>query len=44
MGKRIITSAKAVIIKDGKILTIRKKDEFGEYYVLPGGKQKNRKI
>lgn len=40
MGKRIITSAKAVIIKDGKILTIRKKDEFGEYYVLPGGKQK----
>jgi 8-oxo-dGTP pyrophosphatase MutT (NUDIX family) len=29
-----------VIIKDGEILTIRKKDKFGEYYVLPGGKQK----
>lgn len=40
MGKRITTSAKAVIIKEGKILTIKKKDEFGEYYVLPGGKQK----
>jgi len=40
MGKKIIISVKAVIISNGELLTIRKKDRYGEYYVLPGGKQK----
>jgi len=37
--KRARNSAKAVIIKDGCLLVIHKKDEIGDYYILPGGGQ-----
>lgn len=39
MKKHIRNSVKAIIIKDGKILIIRKKDKVGWYAVLPGGGQ-----
>lgn len=38
--KPIRNSAKAIIIKDGKLLCIKKESETGEiYYILPGGGQ-----
>ena len=37
--KRIRNSAKAIIIKDGSLLVIQKRDEAGDYYILPGGGQ-----
>ena len=33
------TSAKAVVIRDGKLLAVRLRDEEGEFYILPGGGQ-----
>lgn len=30
-------SAKAIIVRDGALLAIAKQDEFGVYYILPGG-------
>ena len=35
----IRVSAKAVIIRDGKLLVLAHRDEQGEYYTLPGGGQ-----
>lgn len=35
----IRTSGKALIIRDGKMLAIRLRDETGEFYILPGGGQ-----
>jgi len=32
-------SVKALIIRDNKLLCIQKSDEFGSYYLLPGGGQ-----
>jgi ADP-ribose pyrophosphatase YjhB (NUDIX family) len=32
-------SAKAVIVRDGKLLAIAKRDDAGEWYLLPGGGQ-----
>jgi len=32
-------SVKALIIKDGSLLCVRKRDEYGSYYLLPGGGQ-----
>lgn len=37
----IRNSAKAVIIKDGKLLTIKISEHGGTYYILPGGGQKH---
>ncbi len=37
--KRIRNSAKAIIIKDGALLVIQKRDTDGDYYILPGGGQ-----
>jgi len=34
-------SAKALVIHDGKILVIRKRDENGDYFLLPGGGQEH---
>ena len=34
-----VTSAKAIIIEDGRLLTIRKRHGEHTYYVLPGGTQ-----
>ncbi|QFG00008.1 NUDIX domain-containing protein [Psychrobacillus glaciei] len=39
MGIR--NSAKAVIVKDGKLLTIKLHENGGTYYILPGGGQKH---
>ena len=33
----IRNSAKAVIIKDGRLLLTKNKDDFGYFYLLPGG-------
>lgn len=38
--KKVRNSAKAVIIRDGKLLVIIKRDQDGPYAVLPGGGQK----
>jgi 8-oxo-dGTP pyrophosphatase MutT (NUDIX family) len=37
--KKVRNSAKAVIIRDGKLLVIIKRDQDGAYAVLPGGGQ-----
>ncbi len=42
MPKKEIRSAnKAVIIQNGKLLTLRKEDEKGSFYTLPGGGQEH---
>ncbi len=38
--KKVRNSAKAIIIRDGKLLVIIKRDQEGPYAVLPGGGQK----
>ncbi|MCD6135516.1 NUDIX domain-containing protein [Candidatus Bipolaricaulota bacterium] len=39
--KGIRTSAKAIIIEDGKILLTRNEDAQGAFYLLPGGGQRH---
>ncbi|MFD2630411.1 NUDIX domain-containing protein [Oceanobacillus kapialis] len=39
MGIR--NSAKAVIVQDGQLLAIKKQDQEGYYYILPGGGQEH---
>lgn len=39
MSRQIRTSAKAVVIQDGKILAVRLNDGKEEWYILPGGGQ-----
>jgi 8-oxo-dGTP diphosphatase len=39
--KHVRTSAKAVIIEDGKLFVMRHRGSDGEYYLLPGGGQRN---
>ncbi|RLD08108.1 MAG: NUDIX hydrolase [Chloroflexota bacterium] len=39
--KKIRLSAKAIIICDGKLLTMHHLNEDGDYYILPGGGQRN---
>ena len=39
MSKHVRNSVKAVIIRDGRLLVIRKSDTSAGYYVLPGGGQ-----
>jgi len=34
-------SAKAVIIRDGKLLAMKHKSDDGDYFILPGGGQRN---
>ena len=38
--RQIRNSPKAIIIRDGKLLTIRKRDGEHEFFVLPGGGQR----
>ncbi len=40
--KKLRNSVKAIIIQDGKLLVLRKKNGNGAYTVLPGGGQKYR--
>jgi len=37
MSRQIRTSAKAVIIQNGKLLAIKLNDGKEEWYILPGG-------
>ena len=39
MSREIRNSAKALVIKDGKMLAIKLKDSDGEWYIMPGGGQ-----
>ena len=39
MERMVRNAAKAVIIKDGKMLAIKLKDEQDEWYIMPGGGQ-----
>lgn len=39
--KKLRNSAKAIIIQDGKLLVLRKRNDGGTYTVLPGGGQKH---
>lgn len=39
MSRQIRTSAKAVIIRGGKLLAIKLRDGSEEWYILPGGGQ-----
>jgi 8-oxo-dGTP diphosphatase len=41
MNRTIRTSIKAMIIENGKILTIKKRDDEGYYYLFPGGGQEH---
>lgn len=39
MSRQIRTSAKAVVIQNGKLLAIKLNDGKEEWYILPGGGQ-----
>lgn len=39
--KKVRLSAKALVVKDGRLLLMRARDPWGTYYLLPGGGQKN---
>ena len=39
MPGRIRNSAKALMVKDGKMLAVKLKDSGGEFYIMPGGGQ-----
>lgn len=41
MERRIRNSAKALVIKDGKIAAIRIRDAEDEWYIMPGGGQES---
>ncbi|HCL01504.1 MAG TPA: DNA mismatch repair protein MutT [Lachnoclostridium phytofermentans] len=44
MERMIRNSAKALIIKDGKMLAIKIKDENEEWYIMPGGGQETEEL
>lgn len=44
MSRQIRTSAKAVIIRNGKLLAIKVNDGKEEWYILPGGGQDGEEI
>ena len=44
MSRQIRTSAKAVIIQNGKLLAIKLNDGKEEWYILPGGGQESEEI
>ncbi|MBO4471482.1 MAG: NUDIX domain-containing protein [Clostridia bacterium] len=39
MSRMIRTSAKALVIRDGRMLAIRLHDQDGDFYIMPGGGQ-----
>lgn len=39
MSRSIRTSAKALVIRDGRMLAIRLHDQDGDFYIMPGGGQ-----
>ena len=38
-GRRVRTSAKALVIRDGRMLAVKLRDRDGEFYIMPGGGQ-----
>lgn len=44
MERKIRNSAKALIIKDGKVLTIKINDGNEEWYIMPGGGQESEEL
>ena len=38
--RQIRISAKALVIRDGKMLAVKVRDEFGAFYIMPGGGQR----
>jgi 8-oxo-dGTP pyrophosphatase MutT (NUDIX family) len=44
MGRPIRNSAKALIIKDGKMATVKLRDESGVFYIMPGGGQESEEL
>lgn len=44
MSRLIRNSAKALIIKNGKMLAIKLKDDNGEFYIMPGGGQESKEL
>ncbi|MFZ5949539.1 MAG: NUDIX domain-containing protein [Candidatus Rifleibacteriota bacterium] len=43
-GKPVRNSAKAIIIVEGRLLTTKNHDLFGDFYLLPGGGQNHSEI
>ena len=39
MERQVRTSAKGLVIKDGRMLAIKLKDQDGDFYIMPGGGQ-----
>ena len=37
--RRVRTSAKALVIRDGRMLAVKLRDQDGEFYIMPGGGQ-----
>ncbi|MBQ8401451.1 MAG: NUDIX domain-containing protein [Clostridia bacterium] len=44
MERRIRNSAKALIIRDGKMLALKLRDADGEFYIMPGGGQETEEL
>ena len=44
MNRPIRNSAKALIIKDGKMAAIKLHDDDGEWYIMPGGGQESEEL
>ena len=44
MKRSIRNSAKALVIKDGRILAVKIKDNNEEWYILPGGGQESEEL
>lgn len=44
MERRIRNAAKALIIKDGKMLAIKISDGNESWYIMPGGGQENEEL
>ncbi len=40
MTRTVRTSAKALVVRDGRMLAIRLRDRDGEFYIMPGGGQR----
>ena len=40
MDRTVRVSAKALVIRDGRMLAIKLRDQDGEFYIMPGGGQK----
>lgn len=44
MERKIRNSAKALIIKDGKMLAIKLRDSDGEWFIMPYGRPRSGRI